>query len=351
MPVNEENPVIRFEPNREYVWSRDWDFSIVNDVTVNNYGFVSDFDYEPEATDRLLAVVGDSYVEAAMVPFPQTCAGRLAAELNERARVYAFGVSGSALSQYLAVAQYARDTFRPDALAVVIIENDYDESLVKYVRVAGLHQSVEHGDGRLVLERSDFEVGLFRRLLRASALVRYLVGNLDVNGRVSQLLRRSGLVSVRPAGGMQAGVGRAGPEPARVTDSKRVVDAFLDRLPEAAGLDASRIVFVVDGMRKQLYRDDQLERETGSYRDVMRRYFLSEADRRGYETADLQPAMVAHYRAHREPFEWPQEFHWNALGHEMCFEAMARSAVVSGGFPAPAEPAGGEVHGVPSPGD
>ena len=40
--LNEENPVIRFEPNREFVWSRDWNFSIVNDVRINNFGFVSD---------------------------------------------------------------------------------------------------------------------------------------------------------------------------------------------------------------------------------------------------------------------------------------------------------------------
>ena len=69
------------------------------------------------------------------------------------------------------------------------------------------------------------------------------------------------------------------------------------------------------------------------YVDAMRRYFMAHARRRGYETIDLEPAFVAHYRAHRERFDWRQDAHWNALGHEMCFEAVAGSALLSGGFP------------------
>ena len=126
LPVDDENPIDRYEPNRVFTWSRDFYFSIVNRVRINNFGFVSDFHYDPAATTPLLAVIGDSFVEAFMVPFPQTCAGRLAATPNDPARVYAFGTSRSPLSQYLAVAEYTRETFRPEALAVVIIDNDYE---------------------------------------------------------------------------------------------------------------------------------------------------------------------------------------------------------------------------------
>ena len=138
--VDAENPIARFEPGREFTWSRNWNFSIVNQVRVNNFGFVSDFDYDEDATDPLVAVIGDSYVEAFMVPFRETCAGRLATDLDGRARVYAFGVSGAPLSQYLAFAEYARSTFRPGALAIIVISNDYDESMLKYGRKPGMHQ-------------------------------------------------------------------------------------------------------------------------------------------------------------------------------------------------------------------
>lgn len=344
LPVNEENPVIRLEPNREFVWSRDWNFSIVNDVRVNNFGFVSDVDYDPHAAGPLLAVIGDSYVEALMVPFRRTCTGRLASALNGTARVYAFGASGSALSQYLAFAEYARDTFRPDGLAVVVIANDYDESLVKYGHAAGKHQFVERRDGRLVLERNDFAVGPFHRLVRASALMRYMVGNLDAIGWMNEATRRQPDAGadegmqwfIRSESGARGELDQAEPaepghaerEPSRETDSKRAVDAFLDRLPAASGLDPARIVFVVDGMRPQLYRDGGLERAAGSFPAVMRRYFLASASGSGYETIDLQPAFATHYDVHGERFEWPQDSHWNALGHELCFNVVTRSEVL-----------------------
>ena len=50
-------------------------------------------------SEPLLAVIGDSFVEGMMVPFSETCHGRLARGLAPAARVYAFGVNASSLSQ------------------------------------------------------------------------------------------------------------------------------------------------------------------------------------------------------------------------------------------------------------
>src|SRR5258708_8933818 len=101
LPVNQTNPILRFTPNRTSVWSKGWDFSLVNRVRTNNYGFVSNIDYDPLARSPLLAIIGDSYVEAAMVPYDKTSAARLAEKLRGLARVYTFASSGSPLSQYL----------------------------------------------------------------------------------------------------------------------------------------------------------------------------------------------------------------------------------------------------------
>src|SRR5215467_92258 len=53
--VTQDDPIMRFAPNRTSIWSRGWDFSLVNRVKTNNYGFVSDVDYDPRATTPLLA--------------------------------------------------------------------------------------------------------------------------------------------------------------------------------------------------------------------------------------------------------------------------------------------------------
>ena len=333
LPVNDENPIIRFEPNREFIWSRDWNFSIVNKVKVNNFGFVSDFDYDESGTAPLLAVIGDGYVEALMVPFAQTCAGRLATALDGTARVYAFGFSSSSLGQYLAFAEYARDTFGPDGLVIVIIENDYYQSLRKYGADAGKYQFIEQGDERLVLARTDFHVSPLRRLARASAVAMYLIGNVDVNGVKRSAPREHPPLVGREYRALGEKEGRltreASRERARIADSERAVRAFLGMLPESSGLDPARIVFVVDGLRPDLYDDKALELARGSYVGVMRRYFVDNARKRGYETVDMQPVFAAGYGTRRERFEWPQDSHWNALGHEMCFDALTGSESLS----------------------
>ena len=330
--VDDRNPISRFDPDREFTWSRDWNFSIVNTVRVNNAGFISDVDYEADAPGPLLAVIGDSYVEAAMVPFRRTCAGRLATMLEPAGRAYAFGMSGAPLSQYLAWARHARDAYRPDGLLVIVIDNDYDESLIEYGGREGYHHFVRQGDGRLALERVDLVPTLGFRLARHSALVRYLVQNLRVVDSFARI--RARIAGTDPPGlfHLQA---PASAQPARVAASQRAVDAFLDLLPGYAGLEPERIVLAVDGMRPQLYDDETLDAADGAFADVMRRYLLAHARRKGYETLDLQPRFVTRYRTHRRRFEWPQDNHWNALGHEVCFDAVRSSALLTGAFPSP----------------
>ena len=327
LPVNEENPIYRFEPDREFTWSRDWNFSVVNQVRINNVGFVSDFDYEANASGPLFAVIGDSYVEALMVPFPHTCAGRLAGMLAPAARVYSFGVSGSALSQYLAYAEYARDVFHPDALMVNVVGNDYDESLKKYGAARGYHYFVEEDGGRLALQRVDREVGFWYELARSSAFARYLVNNLKVRDTVYGVGLR---ITGRNNREVFVGNTSASTHPTRIADAQRGVDAFLDRLPEFSGLSPERILLVVDGTRPHLYHEKELEAAGGSFVDVMRRYFIANAGRKGYEVIDMQPVFLEHYGQHGRKFEWPQDAHWNAAGHERCFEAVAGSKLLTG---------------------
>ena len=94
LSVDEQNPVYRLAAHREAVYSRGWNFSIVNGIRTNNYGFVNDHDYDPSANTPLLAVIGDSFVEAVMVPFPQTGVARLGNAVGSAGRVYGFGTSG-----------------------------------------------------------------------------------------------------------------------------------------------------------------------------------------------------------------------------------------------------------------
>ena len=48
LPVTLQSPVFRFTPNRDFVYSREWDFVLANRGRVNNAGFVNDQDYRKD---------------------------------------------------------------------------------------------------------------------------------------------------------------------------------------------------------------------------------------------------------------------------------------------------------------
>src|ERR1700693_2535251 len=131
VPTTSDNPVFHFTPNRDFVYSRDWDLALVNRGHINNAGFINDQDYHKQDAIPLLAIVGDSYIEAAMVPYRQTIQGRLAAKLKDSVQVYSSGSSGAPLSQYLVWARHAVQEYGAQALIINVVGNDFDESLAE----------------------------------------------------------------------------------------------------------------------------------------------------------------------------------------------------------------------------
>lgn len=322
-PVNEAQPVLRFQPDREYVFSRGWDFSVVNRGRVNNFGFVNDQDYRIERTSPLLAVIGDSFIEAAMVPYAETLQGRLAAKAGSLGRVYSFAASGSSLSQYLAYAKYVRDTFHADGLVISVVGNDFDESLLKYKAEPSYHYFKESPTGGLALTRVDYHPSVLRQLMRYSSLARYVATNMYLLGPVARTIGEGRQASRAQFVGNV--VSRS--DPVRVGDSERAVVAFLDQLPGYAGLAPARIHLVLDGIRPNLYSEADLHAASGTYFDHMRKYFIAQATRRGFVLTDLQPLFIERHRRDGSVFEFPTDGHWNGLGHEVVAEAVAADRV------------------------
>lgn len=329
MAVNSENPYLRYKENREVTYSVGYDFSIVAKKRTNNYGFFSDYDYHPEAESPLLAVIGDSYVEALQVENIASMHGILAEKAKGKGRVYSFGSSGSPLSNYLAYANFATNEFDADALVFIIISNDFDQSLIKYsAGPLGMHRFTD-ASGGLELVRQDYHPSLLKRLLRPSALARYLVRNLGGDRLLRKIMRladRNGSVLgfIRNT--------RAASDAERVADSKRVIDKFFDELPVQTSLSPESILFVIDGMRPHLYDAAKLEKASGSYFDLMRDYFSTTAAARGYEIIDMQPTFVRESRSKGSRFEFPTDRHWNTIGHALVAAQIEKSALFSSLF-------------------
>ena len=113
-PVNAENPIIKFMENREVTRQIGFNFTHINTKRINNYGYATDKKFQEKSlqTKPVISVIGDSYVEALQVKNKDTFHAILDKNF-ESIDVYPIGISGSPLSQYLAFANYASDTFAP----------------------------------------------------------------------------------------------------------------------------------------------------------------------------------------------------------------------------------------------
>ncbi|WP_455221751.1 hypothetical protein [Kaarinaea lacus] len=323
LPVNSSNPVIRFTGNRDVIWSQGPTFSIVTRKHVNNYGFISDRDYFASENTPLLAIIGDSYVEAAQVENRNSMHGILSQEAGNDVRVYSFGASGSPLSTYLAYANYARNEFNANAFVFIVVGNDFDESLIKYKSAPGFHYFSDSADG-LKLIRKDYQPTLLKRLSRRSALIRYLAFNVNLSWRSIETMFRN---DTGDADKMFVGNTRADADEVRISDSKRAVDRFLEELPVQSGVAKEKILFVIDGMRPHLYNPSALQGARGSYFDLMRNYFITRARNMGYEVVDMQSIFIDKHQAEGKQFEFLSDGHWNEAGHALVAETIKDSMV------------------------
>lgn len=327
-----DDPIVRYYPNDEWLYSVAWNFVIVNQTRTNNKGWVSDIDYVKDAETPLLAFVGDSFVQAGQLPWRDSCHGRLSTKLDGQIRVYSFGHNAAPLSQYLGYAQYIRDTYSPVGLVIPIIENDFDQSFrhaIKQTRHHMFFAFEEAPNGELVLvppavkaykEPTSWFVALNRWVSQHSSLVRYRTNHV-----------RDRFFPVWDDGTQESQfspTASATAHPDTVQWARRATDAFLRMLPEKSGLDPARIVFVVDGLRPLHYTEGWEDQLDGSFHGVLRRYFKDQARADGYEVIDMHPVFVDHYRSHKEPFNWTRDKHWNALGHGLCAEQVAQSHVM-----------------------
>lgn len=326
LPLNEESPVRRFEPNRSFTWSRNWNLCSVNQLKSNNYGFISRIDYDPISNIPLTAVIGDSYIEAAMVDQTRTAVAVLNATFQNSRRFYAFGTSGSQLSTYLTYAMYAKKEFHPDRYVFLLVGNDFDESLASYSGGPGAYYFVKDTAGSLTLKRFDEEVSLLKKILRKSALFMYVNANLQVGPRLKIVWSRmkDALAGRKPE---YVGQTNARVDPRLEADSKRVVDAFFEMLEDACGVPKKNILIGIDGMRPQLYDAMSLKKADESFFSHMRKYVLFKARELGHPVIDMQPVFEQDYAGNRLFFEYPQynDGHWNERAHGLFAQQIIES--------------------------
>jgi hypothetical protein len=329
--VNAQSPVFHFTPNRDIVYSLDWDLVLANRRHINNAGFVNDQDYRKDDPLPLLAVIGDSYIEAPMVPYGDTLPGRLAKAYEGRARVYSFAASGAPLSQYLIWARHAVREYGAQVIVINVVGNDFDESHASYTRarpgLSGYWHYAPDERGELKLRLFDFRPRPWAKIVHSSALANYMIFHLRLNHYWHRLLD-SVFGTPALAEARYAGNTWWDPSPERMRDSQAVIDAFFRDLPDLAALPKSHVLFVVDGFRYP----HSVKAGAGSYWDLIRKAFIEKGRALGYEMIDLDRYFLERNKRTGEQFEFARDAHWSAIGHGVAFDAVMASQA-AGRFP------------------
>jgi hypothetical protein len=363
MPVNKQSEIYSFVPNTTIQRSLHWNMTGARKRQVNNFGFISDQAYVPASqttnstsvSKPLIAIIGDSYIEGMQVDYSNTTEANLLKNCSDSARIYSFGAQFAPLSQYLSWAQYVGQTFTPKVMVVNIVGNDFDESLLS-------HQIASNGGGIPGMQFFEFTNGntqlvvapfvadsFFKRMLRHSALAQYLVRNVGIFNQINEYRNRendsfegnqehfnagskNASGQVRPAVRKKpkefVGNSERSYTPERLSLSQKAVDEFLKRLPTLANLPPQSIVLSVDAERPQIYTAKGRQ-DLDSFFSVMRSYFIQQARAKGFQVIDLRPAMIAQFNRTGEHFEFIDDNHWNAAGHQLLANQLQQTSPIS----------------------
>lgn len=323
LPVNSLNPIMRFEENRDVTWSSGPFFSIITKKHINNYGFFNDQNYNSDDKSPLLAIIGDSYVAAAQVDNKNSMHGILSKETINKGRVYSFGSSGSSLSNYLAYANYVTEKFHATAIVFIIVGNDFDESLTKYKNAPGFYY-FSNSNENLDLIRIDYNPTLIKRVSRYSSLIRYLSLNIQFDWRsIDNIFHNyNNTVNYKFIGNTSTNTNKE-----RILDSQKAILKFFEELPLRTSLSKDKILFIIDGIRPELYNQETLKKANDSYFNLMRNYFIKVSINKGYEIIDMQPIFIETYQSKKIKFEFPTDAHWNEAGHSLVAKKIKESTV------------------------
>lgn len=301
-------PLEAYKPDFPYTYSKSWELRNVHHGTTNNYGHIAPYPYS--AGSRPVVVIGDSFVESLMNRYEDTLQGQLGAQLGSRELAYGLGFSGLSAADFLALSRLARDEFAPTAAVFVIIDGDFSESVSP--RVGNYYFEAKDGSLRLAYLPIRGET-LWKRIRRSVgeiAIYAYVFGNLGFSfDSLLALPRKEPGNERRPNDDEQL--------------HRKVVDRFLASLPVESGIAKQCIAFVLDADRYAIYNSELAS--VPKDKPSVRRYFLQQAHKLGYAVSDLDSVFRARYARERAKFDyWPNDRHWNKLGHRVAAEEAYR---------------------------
>ena len=150
---------------------------------INNHGWNSNIDYsfENNDTNKLrIALIGDGYVEALNIDTKKNIGSLLNQELPKDFETYTFGMSDASFSQYMNLGRYVKKYYTPDIIIFFVNENDFYQSFVNNGKSKNLSLAVDVHGKIIEYQPKYSEIENKYKLVKKSALGRYLYYNLNI---------------------------------------------------------------------------------------------------------------------------------------------------------------------------
>ncbi len=285
---------------------------------INNTGWNNPLNYtkdKPAGITRI-AIIGDSYVEALNVNQTEMFGVRLQEKLGKNFQVYTFGVSGSPFSQYLQMSRYVQQEFNPDVYVFSLVHNDFDESINGKAIGPFYHTlRVETDSSVTEIPAQPYQVSGMRRMLKRSALVRYLLFNIKINETIASFRSKSGNNETAQQFNANVNVNEVTRNQASIRKAVAYIGSALRK-----ELQGKKIIFMIDGSRYDIY-DHKLNECNVCYMNDMS---MQAAQKYAMWGIDLNYLFEREYKKNKQVFNTPEDFHWNAYAHQLVADTLTR---------------------------
>lgn len=320
------NNILKFSPESgNGTYTKGKFFQIRADWSINNQGWNYPSDYESPPEKELIAVIGDSYVEALQVDSDENFSWLLQNQMGDSVSVYAFGKSLYPLSQYLHISRYVTQKYNPSILIFSVVHNDFKESIEgkgNDQRFQALMQLEINSNGTVTERKPYYHEYLQKRL--NPGLFRSIV----LKSRVQRYIRYPDFLNIQPSNMLQ-NIGRSPDDPNQsdnrffednidvksVSQSeeeiKLAVHYVIKKIREEN--PNRRIIFMLDAPRSVIYSGNSYK-NSGNY---WLHELMHEATKlNGIEFIDLGPLMEEDFKKNQHKFNSEVDSHWNEYGHQ-----------------------------------
>jgi hypothetical protein len=299
--------ILTYPPHHEFTTATGWDLRNAQRHRSNNYGFLTSRDFAPDP--RAIALIGDSYVEASMLPEADRLGGKLA-QLVPTRPIYVLGGPGSNLLDYAERVRFAAARFQVTDFVILVERGDVRQALCGSGNTHGpcldpatLTPQIQKLPGP----------GAVKNVIRHSALAQYVFAQLKVDPGALLTQVNEALTRVpTAAAGAQETVVRPGDVPLQTVDF--IVDTFFQNVRRHG---TARIVLIFDCKRDALSSGK-------SASDPVRDRFMQRAAQHGAAVIDMEP----HFRrfvtqAGLSLAVAPTDAHWNREANRLAAEQVA----------------------------